>query len=298
MLALSLTGSLLGLVPPLALGFLIDALTGRGDRGAALWWALAVAAAVVAEAAAYVVSDGLYARVAARLYQDLRALMFDGLLRAGVEPEGHGAFASRFISDAETAEHLTVGLLDQGAVCVFDLGAALVALWVLDVRLVLAALVAIAAAAVAMRRLQRPASVAGERRQETLEEMSDALSAPTSRRFLAALRRVTAAERRLGWIGAANRHGNLAVAGLGPVVVLLVAGYSGGFRAGTLVSVYLLAGRAFAAVERLLDVTLDVELARGAVNRCFAIADGAPAGRASPPSSVTDPSGSMLDAAG
>jgi hypothetical protein len=120
--------------------------------------------------------------------------------------------------------------------------------------------------------------------------MSDALARPAAsvesdrRRFRDALEGISASELRLGWIAAANRQGSQALAGVSQVAVLLAASFHGGVKAGTLLSIYLLAGRAFGAAETLLDASFEIELARGAVARCFALANvSLPEGRRARP---------------
>jgi ABC-type bacteriocin/lantibiotic exporter with double-glycine peptidase domain len=278
MVSLSVGGSLVGLVPPVALGRLVDAVVHGGAPSRAGLWAVAIGVAVVAQAAAYVLSDGLYARIASRLYCDLRELMFDGILRRRLKGSEAAAFASRFVSDAEGIEHLTVGVLDQGAVSLGDLGVSIIALAVFGGWIAAVAAVGVLAASVAMRRLQRPAAAAGERRQEALEEMIHELGQTEERDavrrrtgFRESLDELARREQRLGWIAAANRHGSLAVAGLGPVVVLMVAALETRATAGVLLTVYLLAARAFEAAETLLDLALEIEVARGAARRCFSL---------------------------
>ena len=68
------------------------------------------------EAGAYVASDGMYARNASRLYRNLRLQMFRGALRlrTAASAEQTAGLPSRFISDAETLERMTLALLDRG----------------------------------------------------------------------------------------------------------------------------------------------------------------------------------------
>ncbi len=282
MVALSLAGSLIGLIPPLWVGFLVDDLVGRGHGGGVTGWAAVIAFAVAAEAGAYVLSDGLYARVAGRLFRDVRLLMFEGLLAGPPGGAGASGIASRFVSDAETMEELTVAALDQAAVGVFDLVAALAALGALDALSLGAVAGVLLAAVLVFRRTRAPAAGAGKERQEALEGMSRTLAAALARRaepgdargrFRAAVERVLRSDVRLGWLSAANRHGSRALVGLGPIAVVVTAGLHGGHRAGALLSLYLLAGRAFQGAETLLDLSLDVELVRGAVERCFALVE-------------------------
>ena len=80
MVALSTLGSFAGLVPPITLGYLINDLVERhGVKPEDALWAALLAGAIVLEAAAYIASDGLYARNAGRLYRSLRLRMFDSV---------------------------------------------------------------------------------------------------------------------------------------------------------------------------------------------------------------------------
>lgn len=266
MISLSLVGSLVGLVPPLGVGSLVDGLARRGATGASLAWASAIVAAVLAEALAYVASDGLYARTAGRLLRDLRVKMLEG------SPGRAAAAVTRFVSDVEKLEELAVLALDQGAVGLFDLLAPLVALAVLDPVALGAFAAVLAVSTLAARRGQLPAGAAGLERQEALETMAAALARRGD--ACSAFERVLRADVRLGWLSAANRHGSRALVGLGPVVVVLAAGAHGGHRVGGLLSIYLLAGRAFGGAETLIDLGLDLEVVRGAIRRCFELVDG------------------------
>ena len=69
---------LIGLVPPLALGALVNALVERKDTAEGALLAGLIGFAILVETVAYVLSDGFYARNAGRLYRSLRLLMFEG----------------------------------------------------------------------------------------------------------------------------------------------------------------------------------------------------------------------------
>lgn len=284
MVGLTLVGSLLGLVPPLALGALVNGLAQGHHRGRVVTSGGLIAAAVLVEAAAYAISDGLYARASGRLYRDFRLLMFEGVLRRPPsDAEATAGLASRFVSDAETLEQLTVAVLDLGAIGTFELGAAVVALGVLDPWAVAITGGLVIVTGIGARRAQAPIAAAGKSRQEVLEGMSKTLAGALAeradperarRRFRVAAGRVLRSEVRLGWLRAANRHGSGALTGLGPVAVVVAAALQGGVRAGTLLSLYLLAERAFQGADTLVDLSLDIELVRGAVGRCFELIDG------------------------
>ena len=79
MVGLSVGGVLVGLVPPLALGVLVDALVERNDKHEAAPLAGLIALTILVEATAYVLSDGMYARNAGRLHRNVRLQMFDGV---------------------------------------------------------------------------------------------------------------------------------------------------------------------------------------------------------------------------
>ena len=78
MVGLSTGGVLIGLVPPLALGTLVNALVERKDTAEGALLAGLIGFAILVETVAYVLSDGFYARNAGRLYRSLRLLMFEG----------------------------------------------------------------------------------------------------------------------------------------------------------------------------------------------------------------------------
>ena len=269
MVSLSLAGSAAGLVAPIALGAVVTALERHRD-GTALWCAGAIACAFAVEAGAYLASDACYASITADVLARMRRAMFDGLGPLG--PEMRARFSSRFVSDVETFEELTVGALDQASMGLFDLVAALAALALLDGSLVAVVAGGVAVWIVVVRALRAPVARAGLRRQEDLELMSSQLSSGEG--FDEAVARVAAAERRVGRISAAHRHAGLALSGVGPAAVVF-AGVLHGVGAGALLSAYLLSTRAFVATDVLFDIKLDVELARGAVARCFALVDRA-----------------------
>lgn len=282
MVGFSVAGSLAGLVPPLALGFLINDLVERhGVKPEDALWGGLIAGAFVVEAAAYIASDGLYARNASRLYRNLRLLMFEGAMRRPQSaPAGAAGLPSRFISDAQSFERVTVGALDSGSMLLIELGAALVALGVLEPWAIPVIVPLLGLTWIVTRRMQEPAALAGQRRQEQLEELTGTIAQelggeqrPESGRFAAAAERLRSAEVRLAWIQAANLHASGALAKIGPIGVVVVAAFAGGYRAGTLLSLYLLAQRAFYGFDGLVDLSLSVQTVRGAIARCFSLID-------------------------
>jgi len=282
MVALSVGGVLVGLVPPLALGVLVNALVEFGDKREAALLSVVIAAAIVVEATAYIASDCLYARNSGRLYRDLRLSMFDGAKRRITRygDEGSGV-SSRFISDVETVERLTVSVLDVGSMMLVEFGSALVALGLLEPLTVPVVVPLFAMTWFVTRRMQEPAAAAGQARQEELEGMTESLAReldPSARddgrtRFRVAAERVLSAEVRLGWLQALNREGSAGLAKLGPIAVVVAAAFVGSYRAGTLISLYLLAQRTFWGFDGLVDLSLSMQSVRGAVNRCFELID-------------------------
>jgi ABC-type multidrug transport system fused ATPase/permease subunit len=93
------------------------------------------------------------------------------------------------------------------------------------------------------------------------------------RRFRAALDRVMRAEIRYGWLQAFNRQGSAGLAKLGPIAVVVAAAFAGTAHVGTLISLYLLAQRAFWGFDGVVDLSLATQSVRGAVNRCFELID-------------------------
>ena len=81
------------------------------------------------------------------------------------------------------------------------------------------------------------------------------------------------AEIRYGWLQAINRQGSAGLAKLGPIAVVVVAAFAGTAHVGTLISLYLLAQRAFWGFDGIVDLSLATQSVRGAVNRCFEYID-------------------------
>jgi ABC-type multidrug transport system fused ATPase/permease subunit len=284
MVGLSVGGVLVGLVPPLALGVLVDALVERNDKHEAALLAGLIALAILAEATAYVLSDGMYARNAGKLHRSLRLQMFDGVRRrgAGKEEESSG-IPSRFISDVLTLDQITVSILDTGSMLLVELASAAVAIGLLEPLALAVIFPMLAAVWVVTRRTQEPAATAGLRRQEELERMTGAIVRELSERdeerakgrFRTAVERVMHAEIRYGWLQAINRQGSAGLAKLGPIAVVVAAAFAGTAHVGTLISLYLLAQRAFWGFDGVVDLSLATQSVRGAVNRCFEYIDGA-----------------------
>jgi ABC-type bacteriocin/lantibiotic exporter with double-glycine peptidase domain len=289
---LTVSGVLLGLVPPLVLGALVNALVARNGTAHAALLAGVVAVAMLLEATLYVASDGIYARNASRLYRNVRLQMFRGALRrrtVGSAQEIAG-LPSRFISDAETLERMTLTLLDRGVMRIVEFVGALTALAVLEPWTIAVVVPSLTGTWLVARRVQQPTAVAGQHRQEQLEAMTSTLSrllsgrshAPdeATNRFRSAAERVMAAEVRLGWLRALNLQGSGGLAKLGSITPVLAAAFLGHHQTGTLMAIYLLAQRVFWGFDGLVDLRLDTQSVRGAVARCFELID-------TPVSSVT-----------
>ena len=281
MVGLSVSGVLIGLVPPLALGALVDALVEQNDRPEAALLACVIALAIMLEAGAYILSDGMYARNASRLYRNLRAEMFEGALRRSKNGEDTAGLSSRFISDAETLEQITLSLLDSGTMLLVEFGSALIAIAILQPWAVVVILPTLAGIWIVTRRTQEPVASAGQRRQEELEAMTNSILRELDRhddpeaasRFGTATERLMAAEVRLGWLRAFNLQGSGGLAKLGPIAVVIVAAFVGTRYIGTLISLYLLAQRVFWSFDGLVDLSLGMQSVRGAVARCFDLID-------------------------
>jgi ABC-type multidrug transport system fused ATPase/permease subunit len=282
MVALSTLGSFAGLVPPITLGYLINDLVERhGVKPEDALWAALLAGAIVLEAAAYIASDGLYARNAGRLYRSLRLRMFDSVTAtpAAERPDVDG-LPSRFVSDVETFERVTVYLLDTGSMLLVELGTALIVLGLMEPWAIVVVVPLLAGTWLVTRRMQEPAARAGQLRQEELEELTGTLARELPgggvdgrTRFERVAERLLRAEVRLGWVQAVNLHASGALAKLGPIAVVVVAASAGGYRAGTLLTLYLLAARAFYGFDGLVDLSLGMQSVRGAIARCLEIVD-------------------------
>jgi ABC-type multidrug transport system fused ATPase/permease subunit len=282
MVGLSVGGVLIGLVPPLALGVLVDALVERNDKREAAVLAALIGIAVLAEATAYVLSDGVYAHNAGKLHRSLRVQMFDSARRRhGHDEEESSGMPSRFISDVLSVDQITVSILDTGSMLLVELVSALVAIAVLEPVALAVIFPTLGAIWIVTRRTQEPAAAAGLRRQEELERMTRSIvrelpgqdGEQAKSRFGAALDRVMHAEIRYGWLQAFNRQGSAGLAKLGPIAVVVAAAFAGAGHVGTLISLYLLAQRAFWGFDGVVDLSLASQSVRGAVNRCFDLID-------------------------
>jgi ABC-type multidrug transport system fused ATPase/permease subunit len=288
MFALSVLGSLAGLVPPITLGYLINDLVElHGLKPEDALWAGLLATAIAVEAASYIGSDGLYSRNAGRLYRNLRLRMFDGAMRRMPQDRRDAeGLPARFVSDVEAFERVTVYLLDTGSMLLVELATALVVLGLMEPWAIPVVAPLLVATWFATRRMQEPAARAGRVRQEELEELTGSLTrelrgagGPEARaRFASVSERLRVAEVRLGWVQAANLHISGALAKLGPIAVVVAAAWAGGYKAGTLLTLYLLAARAFSGFDGLVDLSLGMQSVRGAIARCLELLDtGAPA---------------------
>lgn len=284
MVGLSTGGVLVGLVPPLLLGVLVNALVERGDKHEATLLSVAIAGAVLVQAIAYVFSDGMYYRNAGKLHRSLRLRMFDGLRHRGaIDDEEQSGIPSRFISDVLTVDQVTVWLLDTGSMVLVQFISATVAIGLLEPMALAVILPMLAAIWFVTRRTQEPAATAGLHRQEELErltrtladELPEADEVRAKGRFGAAVERVMRAEIRYGWLQAINTQGSGGLAMLGPIAVVVVAAFAGTAHIGTLLALYLLAQRAFGGFDGIVDLSLASKSVRGAVNRCFEYVDSA-----------------------
>ena len=240
-----------------------------------------IALTILLEAGAYILSDGMYARNASRLYRNLRMQMFAGALRRSVDGEDTAGLASRFISDAETLEQITLRLIDTGSMMLVEFASSLVVMALIQPWAVVVVLPALAGIWIVTRRMQEPAASASQLRQEELEAMTNSITRELDRHrdpeasshFRVATERLMAAEVRLGWLMALNLQGSGGLAKLGPIAVVVVAALMGTQHIGNLISLYLLAQRVFWSFDSLVDLSLGMHSVRGAVARCFELID-------------------------
>jgi ABC-type multidrug transport system fused ATPase/permease subunit len=282
MVGLSVGGVLAGLVPPLLLGVLVNALVERGDKHEAALLAALIAVAILVQATAYVLSDGMYYRNAGKLHYDFRLRMFEGLRRRDTSgSEDTSGIPSRFISDVLTLDRVTVSMLDTGSQVIVQFVSATVAISLLEPVTLAVIVPMLVAIWVVTRRTQEPAATAGLRKQEELERMTRSvvreLRAPDEKlatsRFSAALARVMHAEIRYGWLQAINSQGSGGLATLGPIAIVVAAAFAGTAHIGTLLALYLLAQRAFGGFDGMVELSLANQSVRGAVHRCFEYID-------------------------
>jgi ABC-type bacteriocin/lantibiotic exporter with double-glycine peptidase domain len=223
--------------------------------------------------------------------------MFEGACNLpSIDEEERSGLPSRFISDAETVG-VAVSVQDSGSMLLVEFASAVVVLGLLSPWTIPVVAPELALTWVVTRRMQEPAALAGQRRQEELEHMTRSVTRELARRddpqstsrFVSAVDRVLGAEIRLGWLQAVNLQGSGGLAKLGPIAAVVVAAFTGTHLVGTLIAVYLLAQRVFWGFDGLVDLSLNLQSVRGAVARCFALIDGlSPTVRDSPPLPATN----------
>ena len=286
MVGLSVLGSLAGLVPPITLGYLINDLVERhGVKPEDALWAGLLAGAIVVEAAAYLGSDGLYARNSGRLYRNLRlpdVRRCDAPARERPAVQQTEGLPSRFVSDVETVERITVYALDTGSMLIVELGTALVVLGLMEPWAILVVVPLFAATWLANsahagtgreRRPAAPGAARGTDRNACTRTGRNGWSGranPLSDRGRAAAARGSPS--RPG-AQAANLHISGVLAKLGPIAVVIAAASVGSYQAGTLLTLYLLAARAFYGFDGLVDLSLGMQSVRGAIARCLELID-------------------------
>jgi ABC-type bacteriocin/lantibiotic exporter with double-glycine peptidase domain len=290
----TVAGVLIGLVPPIALGVLVDALVEYNDRPEAVVLTAVIAVAIILEAGAYIASDTIYARNASRLFRDVRVRMFAGARRRASAGEETKGLSSRFISDAETLERVTLSLLDSGTMLVVEFVSAMVVIALFEPWAAVITIPVLVGIWVVTRRTQEPTAAAGQHRQEELEAMTTAIATELEGnepeggdRFAAAADRVMDAEIRFGWLQALNLQGSGGLAKLGPIAVVVAAAFIGTHQVGTLITLYLLAQRVFWGFDGLVDLSLGTRSVRGGVARCFDLID-TPGVEASSPAGVME----------
>jgi ABC-type multidrug transport system fused ATPase/permease subunit len=207
--------------------------------------------------------------------------MFAGARRGPFADADSSGVASRFISDAQTLDSITVSILDSGSMLLVEFASAAIAIGLLEPLALAVIFPTLGAIWIVTRRTQEPAALAGQRKQEELERMTRVIArdvfepddAAATNRFLAALQRVMQAEIRYGWLQAVNRQGSAGLAKLSPIAVIVVAASAGTGHVGTLISLYLLSQRTFWGFDGVVDLSLATQSVRGAVNRCFEFVD-------------------------
>ncbi len=150
--------AVLGLVPPLLLGRIIDHAIAQGDRAELNVLALTIVVAAFAEAGISLVERSLSSRIGESVIYDLRVSLFDHVQRLPISfftRSQTGALISRMNNDVIGAQRALTGTLGSVVSNVIALGATLVALFVLEWRLTLVALVLLPVFLVPAKRVGR-----------------------------------------------------------------------------------------------------------------------------------------------
>lgn len=153
-IALAAAAALAGLVAPWAVGLIVDAVLGEGDRTRVLVLVAWVAGAGVLSAALRMVSAALVARIGQRVLARMREDVIGSALRlpsARIERAGRGDLLSRVGDDVAVVGGVVAGLLAPWVGAALTVALTMVGLFALDPWLALAGLTSIPVYVLALR---------------------------------------------------------------------------------------------------------------------------------------------------
>ncbi len=302
--------TLLELVDPLILRAVIDNALGDGSRGLLALLVGLLGLALVFRVGFRLLSVWLFSYSGLRILFEFRQKAFEHVTRLSTyffRGERAGDILARLTSDIDVlqtaAAHTVVKALQDALTIAFIL-AALV--W-LDARLTLILLLVYPLLGLALARINRRLRFEGIRARDAIGDLFTFLSEridnmrvvqefrrekAEARGHVRASRPVIDANLKLSFIGA----GQVSLADLMStsafIVVFLLGGYrvlAGSLTVGTLVAFYALAQRLYRPISQLIDVNVDLQIARASLARVYELLDTEPEVQEAPDATVPAP---------
>ena len=304
-----LVGVALGLVDPLILRAIIDRALGDSDRGALLLLTALLAVVFVFRAAFRIVSTWLYTYSGLRILFDLRWRVFAHAERLSpyfFRGERLGDILARLTSDVDVLQQAAAHTIVNAVSDTLTIAGILVILLWLDPWLTLVLVITYPLLLIALARVNRRTREEGARAREAygglfafLEERLSAIrlvqefrrERAEARGHVHVSRPVIASNIRLSMIGSAQITLVDLVNTVAFILVFLVGGtrvLSGALSLGSLVAYYTLSSRLYRPISSLIEVNIDLQVARASLARLYELLEQEPevvevAGAEAPP---------------
>jgi ATP-binding cassette subfamily B protein len=313
-------GVALELADPLLLRAIIDRALGDGDRSALWLFAGLLALVFVFRTAFRLLNVWLYSYAGLRVLFDLRRRVFEHALKLSpyfFRGERQGDILARMTADVDVLQQTAAFTVVNAAHDILTIGGIVALLLWLDPLLTVALAAAYPLLIVAVVRVNRRLREQGLAVREAYgglftfleERLSGVRLIQEFRREKTAARGHVEAARplidsniRLSMLGAGQIALADMVATIAFVLVFLLGGartLSGALSLGSLVAFYTLASRLFRPVSQLIDVNVNLQLARAALARIYELLDEEPAIHEKPGATAPHPiaaaAGSVAD---
>ena len=292
-----IVGVALGLVDPLVLRAIIDRALGDGDRQALILFTGLLALVLVLRVAFRILLTWLYSYSGLRILFDLRSRMFEHVERLSpyfFRGERFGDILSRLTSDADvlqqTAAHTLVNAVSDGLTV---LGILVILVW-LDPVLTGLLVLAYPLLLLSLARVNRKLRDEGKRAREAYGGLFSFLEERlTGMRLVQEFSREKAEARQHVRVSRPLIRSNLALSMFGAwqvaladlvntgafVLVFLAGGMrvlAGSLSVGSLVAFYTLATRLLRPIGGLIEINVDLQVARASLARIFELLDQTP----------------------